>query len=250
MRNEPSERSEMVTQLLFGDTFSIKEEENGWVYILSDYDGYEGWVSKNTIKFIDRETYQELGKKPAAIVSSHTATLTENGKAPVYVVRGSSLPNYNTVDKTITIGEHIFHFQGETVATVINKRRELISFASQYLNTPYLWGGRSPYGLDCSGFTQQVTKLVDIKLPRDASQQVKEGTEINFLTEAKQGDLAFFDNEEGRIIHVGILLGEGKIIHASGKVRIDSIDHHGIYNTTLKRYTHTLRSIRRIIKED
>lgn len=249
MRNEPSERSEMVTQLLFGDTFSIQEEENGWLHITNDYDGYEGWISKNTTHILDKETYQVLMEKPKATVVSHTAVLTEENKAPLYIVRGSSLPNYNAEDKTTTIGGRVFHFQGEIITAVKNPEKELMSFALQYLNTPYLWGGRSPYGLDCSGFTQQVAKLIDIKLPRNASQQVNKGIEINFLEEAKQGDLAFFDNEDGRITHVGVLLGKDKIIHASGNVRIDSIDHHGIYNTKLKRYTHTLRSIRRIIED-
>jgi cell wall-associated NlpC family hydrolase len=123
----------------------------------------------------------------------------------------------------------------------------IIENAYMYLHSPYLWGGRTPFGIDCSGFTQMVYKLAGIRLKRDASQQAEQGTLINLIDEARQGDLAFFDNEEGRIIHVGIMLPNNKIIHASGKVRIDSIDHHGIYNLETKKYTHNLRIIKRFV---
>jgi cell wall-associated NlpC family hydrolase len=116
-----------------------------------------------------------------------------------------------------------------------------------FLNAPYMWGGRSPFGIDCSGFTQAVYKLKRIKLLRDASQQSTLGEPLSFLTEAEPGDLAFFDNEEGLISHVGIITDQQHIIHASGKVRIDRIDHEGIYNDEEKRYTHLLRIIKRII---
>ena len=116
-----------------------------------------------------------------------------------------------------------------------------------YLNAPYLWGGKTPFGIDCSGFTQMVYKLNGYKIHRDASQQALEGEPLSFIEESEVGDLAFFDNDEGNIIHVGIIMENNYIIHASGKVRIDRLDHLGIYNPELKKHTHKLRVIKKII---
>jgi cell wall-associated NlpC family hydrolase len=116
-----------------------------------------------------------------------------------------------------------------------------------YLNAPYLWGGVTPFGIDCSGFTQMVYKLNGYKLKRDASQQATQGEALSFIEESEAGDLAFFDNEEGKIIHVGIIMSDNYIIHASGKVRIDRIDHLGIYNVDTERHTHKLRVIKKIV---
>ena len=101
-------------------------------------------------------------------------------------------------------------------------------------------------GMDCSGFSQVVHRIVGNDLPRDASQQVELGDTISFVEEAQAGDLAFFDNEEGNITHVGICLGGGDIIHASGSVRIDKLDHIGIFNADKGTYSHKLRVIKRI----
>ena len=116
-----------------------------------------------------------------------------------------------------------------------------------YLNSPYLWGGRSPFGIDCSGFTQMVFKLNGIKLPRDAYEQAEIGKTLNFIEETQKGDLAFFDNEEGKIIHTGIIIDKNKIIHSSGKVRIDNLDHYGIFNAETGKYSHNLRLIKKVV---
>jgi cell wall-associated NlpC family hydrolase len=119
--------------------------------------------------------------------------------------------------------------------------------AESFVNSPYLWGGRSPYGIDCSGLIQVIFKMIGEKLPRDASQQVTRGETVNFMNLTQVGDLAFFDDEEGNIVHVGMILPENRIVHSSGFVKIDRIDQQGIYNIETKRYSHKLRVIKRIL---
>ncbi|MBI3502778.1 MAG: C40 family peptidase [Bacteroidetes bacterium] len=248
-RKEPSDKSEMVTQLLFGEHFEVLEEKKSWTLIRIAYDGYECWI--------DKKQFLPLNVK--GINDSTTAVSTdlvqlaegENGKM-ISILLGSSLPKFS--NKEFYLGKEKYSFEGEATFPFAKNsplkkgdERGLSEIAKWYLNTPYLWGGRSPFGLDCSGFTQMVFKLCGIKLKRDAHQQAEQGTTLSFLEEAKEGDLAFFDNEEGRIVHVGILLGDEKIIHASGKVRIDKLDHQGIYNEDLKKYTHRLRVVKRFI---
>ncbi|MGK0175927.1 MAG: cell wall-associated NlpC family hydrolase, partial [Ulvibacter sp.] len=128
-----------------------------------------------------------------------------------------------------------------------SNKENLINTAFMYLNTPYLWGGKTPFGIDCSGLTQMVYKLCGYKLLRDASQQAMQGEVLSFIEESEPGDLAFFDNSEGDIVHVGIIMKDNYIIHAHGKVRIDRIDHSGIYNIDTRRHTHKLRVIKKII---
>lgn len=249
VRYEPAEQSEMVTQLLFGDTFTVIEKEGSWLHIKNTYDGYEGWIFERTACRLDEAAYKELSASKCAVVASFNASVAEEGQQPIPIVVGSSLPNYDAESNTFKIGERVFHFEGTVTEAVKNCREEMVHFAKIFLNAPYLWGGKSPYGIDCSGFVQQVGKLVEISLPRDASQQFAFGEVVSFLENVKPGDLAYFDNEDGKIIHVGMLLGKNKIIHASGKVRIDSIDQEGIYNTDIKRYTHHLRAIKSIVKD-
>lgn len=249
VRYEPAEQSEMVTQLLFGDTFTVVEKDGSWLHIRNDYDGYEGWIFERTAYQLTEQDYKEILAHKSAVVSSFHATVTEEGQPPIFIVKGGSLPNYDAQNKTFQVGERLFHFEGEITEPALNCRESMVAYAKTFLNAPYLWGGRSAYGIDCSGFVQQVGKLVAIQLPRDASQQFPFGSEVSFLENAQAGDFAYFDNDEGNIIHVGMLLGKDKIIHASGQVRIDSIDQEGIYNLQLERYTHHLRVIKNMVEE-
>jgi hypothetical protein len=161
------------------------------------------------------------------------------------ILLGSSLPKLNGA--VIPLGKNKFTIYGEMNEAKFKGREKLVELARMYLNAPYLWGGRGPFGIDCSGFSQVVYAMCGVSLPRDAKDQAKEGVTLSFIEEALPGDLAFFDNEEGNIIHVGILLGDNYIIHASGKVRIDRIDHQGVYNLELRDYTHKLRIIKQLV---
>ena len=251
VRKEPAESSEMVTQLLFGEHFEIIECVENWSKVRLAFDNYEGWVDTKMMTPIGEDLFRNLNKE-LQVVANDTFNLVfqEKDYSNKLIVPGSSFPFCDLESKSFQIADKNYFYQGKVSESseAENIRDSIIESALKYFNSPYLWGGRTPYGIDCSGLTQIVYKLNGIVLPRDASQQVQVGDPLTFVEEALPGDLAFFDNEEGRITHVGIIWDRHKIIHASGKVRIDNVDHQGIFNVDEKRYTHKLRVIKRIIK--
>lgn len=246
-RREPSDASEMVTQLLFGDCFTILQKKGNWFKIQSDFDQYESWIDKKQCLLIEEAVFISLKNEAPTYASDLVQVVTSVSSGNVFpICIGSRLPMYS--NNICFLGKEEYRVSGDAFYKPEQiDRPKIIETAFLYLNAPYLWGGKSPFGIDCSGFTQEVFKINGIKLPRDAYQQIEHGSVISFVEEANPGDLAFFENEEGKIIHVGILLSDNKIIHASGSVRIDKIDHHGIYNDSFKKYTHTLRVIKSLI---
>jgi gamma-D-glutamyl-L-lysine dipeptidyl-peptidase len=247
VRRESSHRSEMVTQLLFGELFEITDKTDNWVRVKLIYDSYEGWVDSKQFMPLYYETFDRLSNFGTSITLDLAHVLTDvQRNVMIPVVLGSSLPH---------VANNIFYIEDDKYIYEGNVRpvkeeasiEKIVENAFMYHDAPYLWGGRSPFGIDCSGFTQMTYKLSGIKMLRDANQQATQGTTVEFITEAMPGDLAFFDDEEGNIVHTGIALANSQIIHASGKVRVDSLDHEGIYNAQLKKYTHRLRIIKRII---
>lgn len=239
VRAEASDRSEMVSQLLFGEAFEILEWKEKWVNITTTYDNYTGWIDRLQFITLGHMAYKNLLQHPAPLTFKPvTQAWKIADNTVIYLPAGSSLAFLEGT--TSYIGKQKFEIIGE-----IGEKDHLTNIARTYLNVPYLWGGRTHFGIDCSGFTQVVFKLLGIKLRRDASMQAEDGNAVDGLNNVKLGDLAFFGAEENKITHVGILLGNGEIIHASGKVKIDKIESEGIYSEELKRYTHKLRSIRR-----
>ena len=292
-RKEPSDKSEMVTQLLFGEHFQLLDSKGNWQLIRIAHDGYECWIDKKQFLPLSAKTHSGIKESGTAVTTdllqlaasppcsakalppsaAGSAEAMREGEKEreqhIAIVLGSSLPKYR--DKEFFLGKEKYVFEGSTAFPFKNKDKApswgggLGEVALWYLNAPYLWGGRSPFGIDCSGLTQMVFKLNGIKLKRDAWQQAEQGKALSFLEEAQTGDLAFFDNEDGKIVHVGIIAspldplskgrgekgtgverGEASIIHACGKVRIDKIDHQGIYNEEIKKYTHRLRVVKRM----
>ncbi len=244
VRAEASDKSEQVTQLLFGDLYTVINHQAKWLRIKLAFDGYEGWIDRNQHLEIDADTFANLHAAPKALTFDTVGMIsTDGGNSHSIILQGSTLyhPENNT-----------FWFQNERCAFNINtfsgpqNKEKFVEIAFSYLNAPYLWGGRSPFGIDCSGFSQMVYKLGGIALPRDAKDQALLGEPLSFIEEAEPGDLAFFDNAEGAIVHVGILLENNFIIHASGKVRLDRLDQHGIYNAETREHTHRLRVIKKI----
>lgn len=245
VRSEPSESSEMSSQLLFGELYQILEEQDKWLQIKSLFDDYEGWIDAKMNNFISADMYNSL-LQVKEYVNQGIIEIFDNKEFsyPVFLVPGSSI---RLKDNEVLCGNKYFYVKDGTKTLLNNSpQRNIKDISYRFLNAPYLWGGRSLFGIDCSGFTQIVFKLNGFKLPRDASQQVEIGKTIEFVGDSKTGDLAFFDNLEGNIIHVGIVIEGNRIIHASGKVRIDKLDHQGIFNNELNTYSHKLRIIKRI----
>ncbi len=250
VRREPSEQSEMITQILFGEHFLVNEIMLGWAYVKLNYDGCEGWVDMKMITPLSEKTYLKVDRAPFAVTTDifNIVPLTE--EQTVMIVAGSTLPCWRPNLKEFTLQFHPFAHSGNvTYRRPVHIRKLIIEQALKYFNAPYLWGGRSLLGIDCSGLTQIIYKMAGIKIPREASQQVHCGKALSFVEETKPGDLAFFDDEEGKIVHVGIIWEKNKIIHASGQVRIDNVDQFGIFNIDTKRYTHQMRVMKRIIKD-
>lgn len=221
--------------LLFGDTFEVIAAENGWTFIKTDFDAYEGWISTKQMMKLEEEFTS------SAICSGFPFIRANSDTDAIYILAGSVLPNYQ--NSTFSINNKTYELDLPNIAYGSN---DLIYVARQYLNAPYLWGGKSPFGIDCSGFTQTVFRICGLTLPRDAWQQAKVGQTLDFRNQVQAGDLAFFDNEEGRITHVGIMIDPDTIIHASGRVRIDKIDNHGIFDAEADDYSHKLRIIKRM----
>lgn len=242
LRLESSDRSEIVSQVLFGEHFEILEQQKQWSRIKMHFDGYEGWVDSKQYQVISDSNFNQLSDEPIVLSSDLIEYVTGGSNLLMPIPLGASV-SFLTND---TINANGFAFEGTKINGVKDKKN-LINTAFLYLNAPYLWGGKTPFGIDCSGFTQMVYKLNGYKLLRDAAQQSGQGEALSFIEESEPGDLAFFDNEEGIIIHVGIIMQNNYIIHASGKVRIDRLDHLGIYNAETNKHTHKLRVIKKII---
>lgn len=242
LRSEPSHKSEMVSQLLFGECCSILEyDTNNWIKIKCKYDDYEGWCTLSHLIEIDEEFFLRPDKELAA---NWVNEVNYNGH-DMFVPYGSSL---SWLQHSKTFGKkNAVKYSGKVwkPGSIKINPKTIKKIAYQFLNTTYLWGGKSVFGIDCSGFSQTVFKFLNIALPRDAWQQAEHGSVINSLQNVNCGDLAFFDNEEGRITHVGILLNSKEIIHSSGKVRIDKVDKEGIINSDTKQRTHKLKIIKR-----
>lgn len=242
VRLEANHRSEMVTQLLFGEHFEIIEKSKGWIKIKLHFDGYEGWIDEKQYQPISESDFGLLSAKEMVLNADLIEYITGKDNLLFPIPLGASLsfldiPQINTSQ---------FSFEG-LKSSGKNPKTEILKTAFMYINTPYLWGGKTPFGIDCSGFVQMVYKLNGYSLFRDAYQQATQGEVLSFIEEAEAGDLAFFDNEEGKITHVGILMNDNYIIHAHGNVRIDRLDHLGIMNVDTKRHTHKLRVIKKVI---
>lgn len=236
LRAEPSDKSELVSQLLYGEHFKILEKRKKWSYIRVAFDKYQGWIDNKQYQLIEEQDYHDLDRSEIILSADLVDYIYGHDGQLQPICMGSTVSSVKLLNH---------QFEGRKISG-FKAKINLIETASNYLNAPYLWGGKTPFGIDCSGFTQMVYKMHGQKLLRDARLQATQGEALSFIEESEAGDLAFFDNDEGIITHVGIIMPDNYIIHAHGKVRIDRLDHTGIYNHERRSHTHRLRVIKRI----
>jgi len=242
MRSEASDKSEMVNQILFGEQFQIIEQRSKFSKVRLLHDKYEGWICNKQVSEVDKDTYDKLIDTEKFFTTDILDIIKSDYLQTIVI--GSVIPSLSNGE--FHLDNIVYSFDGPHTIGVKEKSNLCIN-AMMYLNSPYLWGGRTPFGIDCSGFSQIIYRLNGFDIPRDAYKQAEIGTTLSFVEESEAGDLAFFDDKDGSIIHVGIILEDNYIIHASGKVRIDRIDQQGIFNTNLGIHTHKLRLIKSII---
>jgi gamma-D-glutamyl-L-lysine dipeptidyl-peptidase len=241
LRSGPSHKTEMVSQVLFGEKYSVKEKAGGWLKIETIFDKYSGWIDSGHLQHTAEE-----GSSSGHILN-RCLSCYKNDNTKLVLEAGCEIFNPDFEKKIFYIGNNQYSAANEFSKDYVTPDKSLTDTAVKFLNSPYIWGGRIPSGIDCSGFTQLVYKIHGIPIPRDSSQQAESGKIIDFIDQAEPGDLVFFDDDRGRIAHAGMILSRGLVIHASGRVRIDSIDHQGIFNNETGGYSYRLRMIRRII---
>ncbi|UOQ71997.1 C40 family peptidase [Hymenobacter cellulosilyticus] len=255
VRAEPADKAEIVTQLIFGDCYTVLQTQGNWQQIRTTADNYVGWMDPKQHQPVTAE-YLAAWSAQDHPRSLDVVQVVSNAQVRIPVTIGARLPFFDGM--TLRLGEENYFYNGAAtnpqnghgLQGPIDKRLALLLKAGHiFLKAPYLWGGRSLFGIDCSGLVQQLYGLIGVQLPRDARQQIDHGRTVHFVSQTQPGDLAFFDNAEGNIVHVGLLLEDQQILHASGEVRIDPLDHNGIFNRQRQKYSHKLRLIKRILAD-
>jgi len=247
LRESDNERSELLSQLLFGECIEIIETREHWLFVRNMSDSYRGWLDRKMIQILTVLDEERIANTPKYYVRVPILVCNETTSNAKMFLPGGSILQSDCKDR-FTIENNTYSinlselYQNEKVTG-----KKITETAFQYLNAPYLWGGKSIFGIDCSGLVQVVYSMFGIQMLRDASDQVESGEVIDFISETKAGDLAFFENQDGRIVHVGILLNSHQIIHSSGCVKIESIDSQGIISEQTGKYTHKLRVVKRVL---
>lgn len=250
LRAEPSERSEMVSQILFGEIVEILEErtDKGFCYVRNTFDDYTGWCNIKLLYSLNPEEYQEYISGRILITTDILSIIKGSDKnRNLYLSAGStlSLSNHNS----LRVFNKIYQIDDQLISERKDSQlSQIMDSALKFLNVPYLWGGRSSFGTDCSGFVQNIYKQAGISLPRDAREQFSIGNVIDYIEDALEGDLLFFENENKEIIHTGVYSGNNRIIHASGCVKQEKVDNTGIISELNGTYSHKLAGIKRVLQ--
>ncbi len=250
VRAEPTDRAELVTELLFGECYTVLQDQGNWLRIEAAADHYLGWIDAKQHRPVSEAYFTAWGAQDHPRVLDVVQVVSSaNQRQPITL--GCRLPFFDGM--TLRLGDDnplFFNGTATNPTTACPPERQLAvlrKLGQHFLKAPYVWGGKHIFGIDCSGLMQTLFGLVGVQLPRDAKQQIALGEPVDFVTQARPGDLAFFDNADGAIVHVGVMMDDGLLLHASGEVRLDPLDHHGIFNRERQKYSHKLRLIKRLL---
>ena len=237
VRESADENSRMITQLLYGELFRLLDHRKYWNKIRIQGEKREGWIKKDQFQKISDAEYEKITASTSDKYALDLVSFanTEQGVL-IPILMGSNVAH----------AQILAHSHEGTASNGEFKKPKLVDTALLYLNAPELRGGKGPFGIDSAGFTQMVYKINGVQLLRTPEEQATQGEPLSFIEESEAGDLAFFDDKEGNITHVGIIMADNYIIHVDGKVRIDRLDHTGIFNREKRNYTHQLRVIKKI----
>ena len=241
IRSGPSHKTEMLSQILFGEKYSIIDKAGSWMKIETLFDKDQGWIDTHHLQ------HSPVDGISCGHVLNRSLLCYKNDKTKIVLEAGCEVFNPDFEDKVFYVGNNQYTTGREFSNNYISTNESIADTALKFINSPYIWGGRLPSGIDCSGLTQLVYKIQGFMIPRLSCKQAEKGNIVDFIDQAEPGDLVFFDNDRGKISHVGMILSKGLVIHASGRVRIDSIDHQGIFKPEINGYSHKLRTIRRIL---
>ncbi|MGI4738945.1 MAG: NlpC/P60 family protein [Janthinobacterium lividum] len=250
VRAEPTDRAELVTELLFGECYTVLQAQGNWLRIEAAADHYLGWIDAKQHRPVSDTYFTAWGAQDHPRVLDVVQVVSSaDQRQPITL--GCRLPFFDGM--TLRLGDDnplFFNGTATNLANACPPERQLAvlrKLGQQFLKAPYVWGGKNIFGIDCSGLMQTLFGLVGVQLPRDAKQQISLGEPVDFVTQARPGDLAFFDNADGAIVHVGVMMDDGLLLHASGEVRLDPLDHHGIFSRERQKYSHKLRLIKRLL---
>ena len=241
LRSGPSHKSEMLSQILFGEKYRVTDTSGNWIKIETLFDRYTGWLDMHHLQHME-----DLSNETGTVLNRSLLCYRKD-KTRMVLEAGCEIFNPDFEKGSFYVGSNIYSTEKDFNKAYMSTDESLSDTAMKFINSPYIWGGRVPSGIDCSGFTQLIYKIHGKPISRDSWLQAEEGRTVDFISETLPGDLVFFDNERGRISHVGMIISNGLVIHASGRVRIDSIDHQGIFKKEINGYSHKLRMIRRML---
>ena len=246
VRSKPSDEDLMISQMLFGETCIILEKKNKhWYKIQTSICNIMGWVRSIQVMLMEENMYEKyVENSSTALEICHPIFNDDISKS---IVIGSSLPQYDGISCLMPDNKYVYNGQAASSLGLEQFSELIVKIARRYLYSPELQGGRTPFGIDPGALIQNVFNFFNVSLPRFPHEQYLLGEIIDFVEMSCEGDLAFCMDEMGQIHHVGLIIGEKKVMHVHGCVRIDKLDHHGFFNVEMKKYTHKLRIIKRVI---